>query len=103
MEIIGTSNKFLEIDVKTKISKIFDIDETLVKKYLGGKGLGLKILYDRMNLQCDPLGDENMLVFSLGVMLGTERRVPPAGRAYQSRRSRVLCATRRAAVRLGWL
>ncbi|HPY88849.1 MAG TPA: aldehyde ferredoxin oxidoreductase family protein [Spirochaetota bacterium] len=71
MEIIGTSNKFLEIDVKTKISKIFDIDETLVKKYLGGKGLGLKILYDRMNLQCDPLGDENMLVFSLGVMLGT--------------------------------
>lgn len=71
MEIIGTSNKFLEIDVKTKTSKIFTIDESLVKKYIGGKGLGLKILYDRLNLLCDPLGEENILVFALGVMLGT--------------------------------
>ena len=39
--------------------------------YLGGKGLGLKLLYDRLNPGIDPLGEDNYLAFMMGVLLGT--------------------------------
>jgi aldehyde:ferredoxin oxidoreductase len=39
--------------------------------YLGAKGLGLKLLYDRLTPGLDPLGEENYLAFMMGVFMGT--------------------------------
>jgi aldehyde:ferredoxin oxidoreductase len=39
--------------------------------YLGGKGLGLKLLYDRLKPGTDPLGEDNYLIFEMGVLMGT--------------------------------
>ncbi len=39
--------------------------------YLGGKGPGLKLLYDRMSPGIDPLGGDNILAFMTGVFPGT--------------------------------
>jgi aldehyde:ferredoxin oxidoreductase len=70
-KIVGTSNRLLEIDLSTGEVRISTIDFRDRKMYLGGKGLGLKLLYDRLLPGIDPLSEENQLVFTMGVFLGT--------------------------------
>lgn len=71
-EIIGTNNKVLEIDLNLKSFNVYTISPEDRQRYLGGKGLGLKLLYDRMETGVDPLGPENMLTFMMGVLMGTK-------------------------------
>ena len=70
-EIIGTSNKVLEIDLTTRQVTEIQINEEERRLYLGGKGLGLKLLYERLKPGIDPLGDENIIAFMMGVLMGT--------------------------------
>ena len=73
-EIIGVTNKLLEIDLTMKKWKVLSIDPKDRGMYLGGKGLGLKIYYDRFKSKLndiDPLGSENDLIFMAGVLTGT--------------------------------
>lgn len=70
-QITGTIDKILDIDLTARSFSVYhstDADRTM---YLGGKGLGLKLLYDRLVPGCDPLGDENILVIMPGVIMGT--------------------------------
>ncbi|MCG6878941.1 MAG: aldehyde ferredoxin oxidoreductase family protein [Deltaproteobacteria bacterium] len=71
MEITGTSDRILEIDLTKKDVKEIQVHEKDRKMYLGAKGLGLKLLYDRLKPGIDPLGDENYLAFMMGVFMGT--------------------------------
>lgn len=70
-EIIGTNNKLLEIDLTAGSFEITDISPKDRKLYLGAKGLGLKLIYDRMKPGVDPLGDENIFAIMPGVLMGT--------------------------------
>ena len=70
-EIIGTSNRFLEIDLGSREVKTFSVSDQDRRLFLGGKGLGLKLLYDRMPPGTDPLGRGNYLAFMPGVLMGT--------------------------------
>jgi aldehyde:ferredoxin oxidoreductase len=70
-KIIGTSNRLLEIDLSKQSIKVTQIDTKDREKYLGGKGLGLKLLYDRMKPGIDPLSEDNMIAFMMGVFIGT--------------------------------
>ncbi len=73
-EILGTSNKFLDIDLTNQTWKVHQASKEDLKNYLGGKGLGLKIFYDRLKdklAEVDPLGPENLLIFANGVLLTT--------------------------------
>jgi len=72
MEIIkGTSNKVLEIDLSTGKSSVIQISPRDRKKFIGGKGLGMKLLFDRLKVGIDPLSEENIIVFMPGVYMGT--------------------------------
>lgn len=72
MEIIkGTSNKLLEIDLSKGDVKTSTININDRQMYLGGKGLALKILYDRLKPGIDPLSENNIVVFMMGEFLGT--------------------------------
>jgi len=42
-----------------------------VKKFLGGRGLGSKILYDEIDPKVDPLSPENKLIYATGLLTGT--------------------------------
>lgn len=46
--------------------------------YLGGRGLGVKILYENLPPRIDPLSPDNWLIFAVGPMTATS--VPTAGR-----------------------
>jgi aldehyde:ferredoxin oxidoreductase len=70
-EIIGTSNRVLDIDLSGRTAGTFLITENDRRMFLGGKGLGLKYLYERLKPGIDPLGAENILAFMMGVLMGT--------------------------------
>ncbi len=54
------------------------VGEKVIKKYLGGRGLGVKILYEETEAGIDPFGEENRLIFMTGYATGTA--VPLSGR-----------------------
>lgn len=70
-EIAGTSNRLLEIDLSSREVKEFTITDKDRRMYLGGKGIGLKLLYERLRPGTDPLGKDNILIFMMGVLMGT--------------------------------
>ncbi len=73
-EILGPSNKYLDIDLTNKTWRVYDVDPLDLKNYIGGKGLGLKIFFDRLKGrlgEVDALDPDNLLIFSNGVLLTT--------------------------------
>jgi aldehyde:ferredoxin oxidoreductase len=65
------SNTFIDIDLSTGTVETVTITPEDRRLYLGGKGLALKLLYDRMEPGVDPLSEKNSIAFFLGVLLGT--------------------------------
>jgi aldehyde:ferredoxin oxidoreductase len=78
--IPGYMGKILWVDLTTGKIKIEEPPESLYKDYLGGYGLGAKILYDHMKPKVDPLGPENILGMVTGPYTGTQL---PAGARYE--------------------
>lgn len=70
-EIHGTSDLFLDVDLTSRKVEVCPIAPRERRLYLGGKGLGLKLLYDRLDLGCDPLAPENIIAFMPGALMGT--------------------------------
>lgn len=54
------------------------ISSDLYFEYLGGRGLGVKLLYDNLAPKTDPLSPANWLIFAVGPLTATT--VPTAGR-----------------------
>jgi aldehyde:ferredoxin oxidoreductase len=70
-KINGTSNRILEVDLSQKTACCFMVEKEEREMYLGGKGLGLKYISERMTAGTDPLGKDNYLAFMMGVLMGT--------------------------------
>jgi aldehyde:ferredoxin oxidoreductase len=66
-----TAVKFdmLHIDLTTGKKEVVDATE-MVEKYIGGRGLGAKLLWDRVPQGTDPLSPENILYLGVGPMTG---------------------------------
>src|SRR6056297_3935035 len=61
----------LRIDLSNEEIKREKIEGEVVKKYLGGRGLASKILYDEIDPKVDPLSPENKLIYATGLLTGT--------------------------------
>jgi len=48
------------------------LDEKMGREFLGGYGLGAKILFDRQKAGVDPLGPDAILGMVTGVLTGTD-------------------------------
>ncbi|HDQ04743.1 MAG TPA: aldehyde ferredoxin oxidoreductase [Deltaproteobacteria bacterium] len=70
-EVIGTNNRILEIDLTSKKFKESPVSAKDRDMYWGGKGLALKLLYDRLEPGVDPLGEKNIFIIETGVLTGT--------------------------------
>ncbi len=70
-EIKGTGNRILTVDLSSGRSEVLEIDGDLRSRFLGGKGLGVALLAQRLPDGCDPLGPENLLAVMPGVLMGT--------------------------------
>ncbi len=85
----GYAGKFLDIDLsKEKITKT-KFDEEILKKYIGGRGLAAKILWDRLGKTwetVDPFEPKNVLTILTGPLTGffPGARVCVSGKSPQS-------------------
>ncbi|MHA1821369.1 MAG: aldehyde ferredoxin oxidoreductase family protein [Promethearchaeota archaeon] len=71
--------KLLRINLSQKRYSREYIEEGLLKKYIGGKGLASYFLLKEVPPHIDPLGPENKLIFTCGPLSGT---IFPTGNRY---------------------
>jgi len=66
------------IDLSAGEVKEEKLDEGLARDFIGGYGLGVRMLFERQKKGIDPLGPENILGFTTGPLTGT--KTPSSGR-----------------------
>lgn len=81
----GYKGKTLHVDLGSRAFEIRDLDATDARAFVGGRGLGTKMLADLCPPGTDPLSAEAPLVFASGPLTGT--RAPTSGRFSLSGRS----------------
>jgi len=62
--------KILRVDLSASSIHVEPLSEATARAFLGGRGLGAKILFDELKPGVDPMGPENKLVFATGVVTG---------------------------------
>ena len=67
----GYWGRILWVDLSGGKTFYEDIADSLYEKFLSGAGLGAKILWDRQPAGADPLGPENILGFTTGLLTDT--------------------------------
>lgn len=68
MALLG---QILDIDLSTGMWEFSPFSEKLARGYLGGRGFNVKFLYENLPAGIDPLGPDNILIFSCGLLTGT--------------------------------
>lgn len=85
MSLYGWFGRALRVNLSTGVITGEDIDQKLLVAWIGGRGLGARIVAEEVPAGCDPLGGENKLVFAAGPLTGT--KVPGSGRFSASSKS----------------
>ena len=65
------AGKLLFIDLTKGEFREEEVREEIYRKYIGGYGLGVKVLYENVKAGADPLGPENILGFVTDALNGT--------------------------------
>ncbi|MFC1962529.1 aldehyde ferredoxin oxidoreductase family protein [Chloroflexota bacterium] len=73
------------IDLTSKSVSTSPISEEVRRLYLGGRGINMYLLYNRLQPGVEPLGPDNILVFGAGMLVGTA--APSSARVNISARS----------------
>jgi len=76
--LCGYAGKVLFVDLNKGSIDESPVPEQIYREFIGGYGLGIRILYERMKPRADALGSDNMLGFVAGALTGTS--VPGSGR-----------------------
>lgn len=74
----GYFGKALWVDLTNKRTRIEPLDPQLAADYIGGRGLGTRILYDILSPGTDPLAPDNPIIFATGPLNGSA--APLSGR-----------------------
>jgi len=67
----GSWGKILEVDLSQGIHKTKEVDESIIRKFLGGVGLAAYFLYKEVPKGTDPLGENNVLIISPGMLVSS--------------------------------
>jgi aldehyde:ferredoxin oxidoreductase len=76
--LYGYKDKLLHVDLEKETYKTITIPEEILKKYIGGRGLGAKLYWDLIPPNTDPLGKNNIFLILSGPLSGT--MAPGAGK-----------------------
>ncbi len=68
----------LEVDLSRGTTEKVETDPKLTELHLGGQGTAARILWDRVPPETEPFSEDNLLIFSTGLLHGTP--VPGANR-----------------------
>src|SRR3989304_10615669 len=67
----GWSEKVLDIDLSNKTYKTYPLDMEMARLFIGGRGLGARLLWDMVGPDVDALAPENVLIFTNGPLTAT--------------------------------
>lgn len=74
----GYVGKVLRINLTTASVTVESLDESMARKYIGGRGLATKMFMDEVTTDVDALSPENKLLIATGPLTGTP--TPTGGR-----------------------
>jgi len=78
MNFSGYAGRILEINLTNEQIKVRSLDKNFAVKYIGGRGFGARILWDRTDATTTPLSPENPIIMSAGPLTGL--LVPGSGK-----------------------
>ena len=70
-EWYGWAGTILRVNLTTGELVKEPLSRDFAKKYIGGSGMGVRILYDEVGPEVDPLGPENVIIIGQGPLSGT--------------------------------
>ena len=62
----GWAGKILDIDLTNGAVRTLPLDMEMARLFLGGRGLGARLLWDLVGPEVEPLAPENVLIFAVG-------------------------------------
>jgi len=76
----GYFNRILHIDLTEAASSVIEISDEFCERYIGGRGFGAKLLWDRLmkNGKIEPLSPQNAIIIAPGPLSGVY--VPSGGK-----------------------
>lgn len=69
---MNTLGSILTIDLTARTSTIEPVEDAVARRYLGGRGFNIWQMREHVGPAVDPLGPENMLLLTCGLMTGTD-------------------------------
>ncbi|UCF49662.1 MAG: aldehyde ferredoxin oxidoreductase family protein [Thermoplasmatales archaeon] len=75
----GYTGKILVVDLKNQSTSVEKTNLNDAENFIGAKGLGAKILFDRLKKGTDPLSASNILMFTTGPLTGTTAQTSGRG------------------------
>src|SRR5512143_2362003 len=67
----GWMGSVLDIDLTSGTVKTTPLDMEMARLFLGGRGLGARMLWDEVGPDVDPLSPQNVLILAGGPLTGT--------------------------------
>lgn len=67
----GWAGKVLDIDLTSGAIKTYTLDEKIAQQFIGGRGLGARLLWDEVGPDVDALSPQNVLIFTNGPLTAT--------------------------------
>ncbi len=67
----GYAGKVLRVNLSNQKISVEQLNERLATLFIGGRGLGAKLLFDEVKAGVDPLSEDNKLYFLTGPLAGT--------------------------------
>ena len=67
----GWTGKILDINLTTGLIQNYPLDAEMARLFLGGRGLGARLLWDLVGPEVDSLSPENVLIFTVGPLTAT--------------------------------
>ena len=68
----GYAGKLLFVDLATGVTREEPLSDEMARSFIGGYGIGARVLYSMMKPGADPLGPDNVLGMVTGPVTGTE-------------------------------
>ena len=73
--LFGYMDRICRIDLSSGQIQYEKSPESMYRKYVGGYGVGARLLLSEMRANVDPLGPENILGFVIGPLTGTQAQI----------------------------
>ena len=62
----GWAGKILDVNLSDRSIKSYPLDMDMAHQFIGGRGLGARLLWDLVGPEVEPLSPENVLIFATG-------------------------------------